>query len=97
MQVNWRHSQSVDAVSMLLRLCHISWNGWSIGSGEVYFWGKIVDCQYGYRAQYAYPKRFYSNSYEYKNAYDNSIFVLHEFNVPVEPMPERLTLPAFCI
>ena len=66
--------------------------------GEVYLWGKIVDCQYGYRAQYAYPKRFYSNSYEYEKACDNSIFVLlHEFNVPVEHMPEKLTLPEFVL
>jgi len=63
--------------------------------GEVYLWGKIVDCQYGYRAQSAYPKLFYSTSYESKNAYNNSIFVLREFNVPVEPIPERLTLPEF--
>jgi hypothetical protein len=54
--------------------------------GEVYLWGKIVDCQYGYRAQYVYPKRFYSNSYEYNNAYNNSTFALHEFNVPIEPI-----------
>jgi hypothetical protein len=58
--------------------------------GEVYLWGKIVDCQYGYRAQYAYPKRFYSNSYEYDYAYNNSTFALREFNVPIEPMPETL-------
>ena len=57
--------------------------------GEVYLWGRIVDCQYGYRAQYAYPKRFYSNSYE-DNAYNNSTFELRDFNVPVEPMPETI-------
>jgi len=61
----------------------------SIILGEVYLWGKVVDCQYGYRAQYAYPKRFYSNSYEYKNAYNNSILALHEFNVPIEATPQR--------
>jgi hypothetical protein len=59
--------------------------------GEVYLWGKIVDCEYGYRAQYAYPKRFYSNDYEYNYAYNNSIFELREFNVPVEPIPDRVT------
>src|SRR3989442_1695231 len=63
--------------------------------GEVYLWGKIVDCQYGYRAQYAYPKRFYSNSYEYNYAYNNSTFALREFDVPVEPMPETVTQPEF--
>ena len=63
--------------------------------GEVYLWGKIVDCQYGYRAQYAYPKRFYSNSYEANYAYNNSTFALREFNVPVEPMPEGVSQPEF--
>ncbi len=63
--------------------------------GEVYLWGKIVDCQYGYRGQYAYPKRFYSNSYEYNYAYNNSTFALREFDVPVEPMPETVTQPEF--
>jgi hypothetical protein len=63
--------------------------------GEVYLWGKIVDCQYGYRAQYAYPKRFYSNYYEHNYAYSNSTFALREFNVPVEPTPERVTQPEF--
>jgi len=61
----------------------------SIILGEVYLWGKVVDCQYGYRAQYAYPKRFYSNGYEYKNAYNNLILALHEFNVPIEATPQR--------
>jgi hypothetical protein len=60
----------------------------SIVLGEVYLWGKVVDCQYGYRAQYAYPKRFYSNRYEYKNVHNNSIVALREFNVPLEPMPD---------
>jgi hypothetical protein len=67
----------------------------SIVTGEVYLWGKIVDCQYGYRAQYAYPKLFYSNSCENNCAYNNSIFVLQEFNVPVEPLPVRVTQPEF--
>ena len=67
----------------------------NIVGGEIYLWGKIVDCQYGYRAQYAYPKLFYSTSYHSRNAYNNSIFVLREFNVPVEPMPEKPTLPEF--
>src|SRR6266436_3122902 len=58
--------------------------------GEVNLWGKIVDCQYGYRAQYAYPKRFYSNSYEYDYACNNSNFALREFKVPIEPMPETV-------
>jgi hypothetical protein len=51
--------------------------------GEVYLWGKLVECQYGYRAQYAYPKRFY-------NACSNSISALREFDVPVDPMPETV-------
>jgi hypothetical protein len=63
--------------------------------GEVYLWGKIVDCHYGYRAQYAYPKRFYCNSYEDNYAETDSIFVLREFNVPIEPMPKRVTQPEF--
>jgi hypothetical protein len=24
--------------------------------GSVYLWGKVIRCEYGYRAQYAYPK-----------------------------------------
>jgi hypothetical protein len=24
--------------------------------GQVYLWGRVVECQFGYRAQYAYPK-----------------------------------------
>jgi hypothetical protein len=59
--------------------------------GEVYLWGKVVDCEHGYRAQYAYPKRFYSKGYEYSSADNNSTLELREFNVPVEPMPERVT------
>ena len=62
----------------------------SIVLGEVYLWGKIVDCQYGYRAQYAYPKGFYSNLYEYDYAYNNSTSALREFDVPIEPMPETV-------
>jgi len=58
--------------------------------GEVYLWDKIVDCQYGYRAQYAYPKGFYRNLYEYDYAYNNSTFALREFDVPIEPMPETV-------
>jgi len=27
--------------------------------GEVYLWGKIVECEDGYRAEYAYPKKLY--------------------------------------
>ena len=64
--------------------------------GEVYLWGKIVDCQYGFRAQYAYPKRFYSDGYECNGAHNNSS-ALREFNVPVEPMPKRLLQPEFVI
>jgi hypothetical protein len=59
--------------------------------GDVYLWGKVVDCEHGYRAQYAYPKRFYNKGYEYSSADNNSTFELREFNVPVEPMPERVT------
>ena len=62
--------------------------------GEVYLWGKIVDCQYGYRAQYAYPKRFYSDDCECNGAYNNWS-ALREFNVPIEAMPERLMQPEF--
>ena len=62
--------------------------------GEVYLWGKIIDCLYGYRAQYAYPKRFYSNGYECNDA-DNNSTPLREFNVPVQPVAESLTLPEF--
>ncbi len=61
--------------------------------GEVYMWGKIVDCQYGYRARYAYPKCFYGNSYDHDDAYNNSPFALREFSVPIEPMPETVTQP----
>lgn len=25
--------------------------------GEVYLWGRVIDAEYGYRAQYAYPKK----------------------------------------
>jgi len=63
----------------------------SIVIGEVYLWGKIVDCQYGYRAQYAYPKCFYSNGCRYDYTYNNPTFVLGEFNIPIEPMPESVT------
>jgi hypothetical protein len=59
-------------------------------TGEVYLWGKIVDCQYGYRAQYAYPKQFYSNGYGYSDACNKSTCSLREFNVPIEPMPVRV-------
>ena len=59
--------------------------------GEVYLWGKIVDCEYGYRAQYAYPKQFFSNGNGYSVADNNSTSALREFNVPIEPMAERVT------
>jgi hypothetical protein len=62
--------------------------------GQVYLWGKVVDCQYGYRAQCAYPKKFYSNDYECDDA-ENNFTALHEFNIPIEPMPERLMEPEF--
>jgi hypothetical protein len=26
--------------------------------GEVYLWGRVLECEQGYRAQYAYPKNF---------------------------------------
>lgn len=26
---------------------------------EVYYWGKVIDCKLGYRAQYCYPKKLY--------------------------------------
>ena len=67
----------------------------NIVMGEVYLWGKIVDCQYGYRAQYAYPKRFYSNYYEHNYPYSDFTLALREFNVPVEPVPERPAQPEF--
>jgi len=31
---------------------------WSCIMGEVYLWGKVVEHQLGYRAQFAYPKNF---------------------------------------
>jgi hypothetical protein len=31
--------------------------------GEVYLWGKIVPHKHGWRAQFAYPKRFYRRQY----------------------------------
>lgn len=61
--------------------------------GEVYLWGKVVDCQYGYRAQYAYPKCFYSDSFEDDYAYNKSTMALSEFSVPVEPMSESVMQP----
>lgn len=32
--------------------------------GEVYLWGKIIEHDLGYRAQYAYPKRLFLNEYQ---------------------------------
>lgn len=30
--------------------------------GEVYLWGRVLECEKGYRAQFAYPKSFLSTS-----------------------------------
>lgn len=30
--------------------------------GEVFLWGRVIECDSGYRAQYAYPKSVYTDS-----------------------------------
>jgi hypothetical protein len=30
--------------------------------GEVFLWGRVIECDWGYRAQYAYPKSVYIDS-----------------------------------
>lgn len=48
--------------------------------GEVYLWGRIYEHQHGYRAQYAYPKRFVYLHEKWMQLHDLGRI----YNVPVE-------------
>jgi len=44
--------------------------------GKVYLWGKLLECERGFRAQYAYPSGIYSTA-------DNSADLAAVYRVPL--------------
>jgi hypothetical protein len=55
--------------------------------GEVSLWGTVIECEHGYRASLAYPRRIYVPSdgahWDWEKVADD----LSAYRVPVEPLP----------
>ena len=51
--------------------------------GKVYLWGRVLECENGYRAEFAYPSGFYDTS-------SNSAILAKIYGVPllVDPRPK---------
>lgn len=47
--------------------------------GKVYLWGKVIECEKGFRAQYAYPAAIYHTA-------ENSVALAMRYRVPLEAM-----------
>jgi hypothetical protein len=58
-----------------------------VAIGTVCLWGRVVVCEYGYTAEYAYPERLYTHS-RLKPG-------LLEYGVPCEPVPSWIDEPVF--
>lgn len=52
--------------------------------GEVYLWGKTLICERGYRAEYAYPKKFYIQDNGSKLRQKVATQLVETYGVPVE-------------
>jgi hypothetical protein len=71
----------------LEHLCEMSYAKMGHLHGEVSLWGRVMDCDQGYRAQYAYPKYFVIQPWtlvggSYKNA-EARLAQLIEFDVDI--------------
>jgi hypothetical protein len=57
--------------------------------GEVALWGRVVECEYGFRASHAYPRRIYVPADVGGRRRDELMRDLAEYGVPVDPLPGR--------
>ena len=59
--------------------------------GEVAMWGSVVECERGFRASYAYPKRIFvpSDADGRRGCVEELAASLREYGVPVELLPVR--------
>jgi hypothetical protein len=55
--------------------------------GEVSLWGTVVECERGYRASRAYPRRLYVPLDVLVSAADDLVEALSVYRVPVELLP----------
>ncbi len=71
----------------------------SFVTGEVYLWGKVIECERGFRAQYAYPKRLWVSGTEAMAralALDYGVeieLIPEQQQQPYMPQPQWLSLP----
>ena len=59
--------------------------------GEVSLWGSVVECERGFRASHAYPKRIFipTDADGRRGRLDELAVSLCEYGVPVELLPVR--------
>ena len=66
-----------------------AWRDREVGRvvGEVSLWGTVIECEHGFRASLAYPRRIYVPSdgahWEWEKVVDD----LSAYRVPIEPLP----------
>ena len=65
------------------------WRDHEVGRvvGEVSLWGTVIECERGFRASYAYPRRIYVPSDGAHWAWEKVAVDLAAYRVPVEPLP----------
>jgi len=66
-------------------------------AGEVYLWGKVAECTYGYLAQFAYPKKLFCppemdavTIMQLEDEYGVPCEIRDEFSRPKQPSPQEL-------
>jgi hypothetical protein len=57
--------------------------------GEVSLWGTVIECEKGYRASLAYPRRIYVPADGAFRAWEEIAADLSAYGVPVEALPVR--------
>ena len=56
--------------------------------GRVYLWGKVLECEYGFRAEYAYPSAIYDTA-------PNSYILAEVYHVSLAPKPSGVSYYRF--
>jgi hypothetical protein len=57
--------------------------------GEVSLWGRVIECEYGFRASHAYPRRIYVPADVGGRRREELLRGLEEYGVPVDALPGR--------
>jgi hypothetical protein len=65
-----------------------AWRDHEVGRvvGQVSLWGTVIECEHGYRASFAYPRRLYVPSDGAHWDWEKIAGDLSEYRVPVEPL-----------